>query len=137
MRTAFIFFSLTVPTASYAEVCDKERPFWNGVPVNMWQEAVIMLTQPSMIFLVMATIFALIYKSRIVCGLLAFVWASLIPMAFTRDLDDITWEASQEGCVGPVDLFIGICAAICMITLYTALRPRRRPTSGDIKCSKD
>ncbi len=52
-------------------------------------------------------------------------------------VDDITWEASQEGCVGPLDLFIGICAAICMVTLYTALRPRRRPTSGDIECSKD
>lgn len=137
MRAAFIIFNLAVPAASYAAVCDKVRSLWSGVPLNMWQEAVIALAQPAMIVLVIATAFAIIYKSRIVCGILAFVWASLIPTALTRDLDDITFAASQEGCVGPLDLFIGICAAICMVTLYTALRPRRRPTSGDTKCSKD
>jgi hypothetical protein len=120
-----------------AAVCDKERPLWDGEVVTMWQEAVIVLTAPHMLLLLTATIVAVAYRTRIGCGLLSLIWAYFIPLALTRDLDDVTWEASREGCVGPLDLFIGICAAICMLTLYTALRPRRRPTSGDTKCSKD
>jgi hypothetical protein len=31
----------------WAEVCDKERPYWDGSPVNVWQEPLHYYTSPA------------------------------------------------------------------------------------------
>jgi hypothetical protein len=132
MRLIALLGLLVSPTALIAEVCDIERPHWNGSPVTVVQEAAILFTQPTQIILLAATLFLIYRKARIGCGLLALVWAAFIPSLLTRDLDDATWEAFQEGCIGGTDLSIGLSAAICILTLYAALRPRRNPKQGDI-----
>lgn len=132
MRFVPLLGLLFPPTTLLAEVCDKERPHWNGSPVSAVQEAIILFTQPTQIILLAATLLLICRRARIECGLLALIWAAFIPSLLTRDLDDITWEAAQEGCIGNPVLFIGLSAAICIITLYAALRPRRKPTKGDI-----
>lgn len=132
MRLVVFLGLLVSPTALLAEVCDKERPNWDGIPVTTAQEALILFTQPTQIILLVATLLVIYRKTRIGCGLLALVWASFIPSLLTRDLDDDTWEAFQESCIGSADLSIGLSTAICIITLYAALRPRRKPKQGDI-----
>lgn len=120
------------PTVIFAEVCDKERPNWNGIPVTAAKEVVFLFTQPTQIILLAITVFVIYRRARISCGLLALVWAAFIPSLLTRDLDDAIWEGFQEGCIGSADLSIGLSAAICIVTLYAALRPRRKPKQGDI-----
>ncbi|WP_298858434.1 hypothetical protein [uncultured Sulfitobacter sp.] len=134
MRRLWVFV-LMFPTAAFAEVCDKERPLWTGTPTTAWSEAIILLTYPSQIVLLTATMFAMWYGWRIACFIFALIWVAFIPIMLTRDLDDMTWEASQEGCISSPILFMGLCGAISVLSFYAAFR--RRKTKKDTTCSKD
>lgn len=127
MRTILVGCIL-LPTSAIAEVCDKERPLWDGTPATAWTELINLMTSPIQVALVVATILAIWTGTRIGCGILTLVWAAFIPMMLTRDLDDMIWEASREGCIGSPILFMGLCAAICSATLYATLRPRSSQT---------
>ena len=126
---------MLLPTTAFAEVCDKERPLWDGTPTTAWSEAIILLTSPSQIILLAATMLAIWYGWRIACLILALIWVAFIPMMLTRDLDDMTWEASREGCIGSPILFMGLCSAISVLSFYAAMR--RPKTKKDTTCSKD
>lgn len=126
---------LLLPTSAWAEVCDKERPLWDGRPTTGWSEAIILLTSPSQIILLAATILAIWYGWWIACFILAPIWVAFIPMMLTRDLDDMIWEASREGCIGSPILFMGLCGAISMASFYAAFKPRK--TKKDTTCLKD
>lgn len=73
------------PTVIFAEVCDKERPNWNGIPVTAAQEVAFLFIQPTQIILLAITVFVIYRRARISCGLLALVWAAFIPSLLTRD----------------------------------------------------
>lgn len=130
----FAVVAALIPTIAVAEVCDRERPNWDGLPVSAITETLVWLTTPTVLLLILATALAIYFQQRWVSVVLALFWASLIPFLFTQDLDDVYWEAWEEGCIGPSDLSIGLCAAICILTLYLACRPRGRPSSGENEC---
>lgn len=120
-----------VPSTSRTEVCDKLRPSWDpdaGATTTI-QEAIILFSvgQPLAIFVrtrwllnpsfVLTTLLAVAVLSNHINDTYGFVAAGVL-----------------EGCIGNPILFIGLCAAICILTLYLAFRPRGRPSSGENEC---
>jgi MFS family permease len=140
MRSVILLGLLVSPTALFAEVCDKERPLWNGGPVFAWQEALYYLTSPIGWPLLAVCALALLFQRSwlwVICGIVAALigWAAIkLP-----HLDDISVNfyelMQQEGCLGPPHLSIAICAAISVSSFYTAFK--RRKTQKETTCSKD
>ncbi len=140
MRFVLSLGLLISPTALFAEVCDKERPLWNGSEVSEWEEAVFHLTSPVGWPLIAVCTLAFIFQRRwlwFFCGAIAVLtgWAAIkLP-----NLDSISVNfyelMQQEGCLGPPHLSIAICAAISALSFYTAFK--RRKTQKDKTCSKD
>ena len=121
----FAFF----PTAAFAEVCDKERPNWNSGPTGLVSEAWAFLTLPFfMWFLIPSTAVCLLLKNKIGCILMATIWAAVgfyVAINAITDPTTVHEAAVREGCIAPPHLFITLCAAISIATLYTALRQRK------------
>lgn len=110
-----------LPGASWAEVCDKERPGWDGVPVSMLGETLTLLMTPGALVLLVAT--ALVIRLRHQNGGLIVVlgWTGLLTLLTMVDTDGLRASAMTEGCIGSPALFIGLVIAICAgIVLYTA-----------------
>ena len=122
---ALLLSIFMLPSAALAEVCDKERPLWDGTPITAWSEAVILMTHPFQVILLAATLFAIWARARVVCFILALLWIGYIPLMLSRDLNDITWAAIREGCIGSTILFMGLCGAISMASFYSALVRRK------------
>ena len=122
LRGGLILSLLASPV--WAEVCDKERPLWDGVPASAVSEAIALFSSPLALLLLIATAFAL--RFRHAWGGLAVVvaWTGFITVVLTYDPTGIRASAISEGCIGPPTLFIALAIAICIGTiLYTA--PRR------------
>ena len=128
VRRGLIAGLALIPSAAWAEVCDKVRPDWDGIPEDGLGEAIALFsTVPSLVLLV-AT--ALVIRFRSSWGALAVcvLWTafvSFISFPFA-DKGTVMPLARAEGCVGSPTLFIGIVAAICVaMILYTAPRNTR------------
>lgn len=118
---------MALPGAAMAEVCDKERPGWDGAPASVLDEAIsLSATVPSLI-LILATALALRFRSAkggLAVVVLWTAWVSVI--AFVGYATPVRRAALQEGCIASPALFIGLVAAICVATiLYTAPSERR------------
>ncbi|MEO0937762.1 MAG: hypothetical protein AAFY38_06375 [Pseudomonadota bacterium] len=122
---------MLLPGAAWAEVCDKQRPDWNGVPVTAFGEAVTLLFSPIGLFLLISTVAALRFRSQwggvaVTVGWTFFVTALTLwdPTGGVRD------AAMREGCIGAPTLFIALAAAISVGTIiYTA--PRKAASTGE------
>lgn len=112
-----------LPGAAFAEVCDQERPDWDGTPATAPDGLLDLLATAPSLFLIVATLLVLRFKS--VWGGLATVvlwtiWVSVInsPAVFPTRA-----AAIEAGCIGPNTLFIALAVAICVgIVIYTAPR---------------
>lgn len=115
---------LGLPNAAAAEVCDKQRPDWDGFPVSAWAEMLALFQTPLALFLVLTTALALRLRHQWL-GLAAVVgWSSYTMVIVTTD---IRAAAVAEGCAGSATLFIGVVAVLCIgSVLYTAPLPRRQ-----------
>ena len=117
-----------LPGAAWAEVCDKERPGWDGTPATPWDEAISLFSTLPALGLIAATLLA--WRFRHTWGGLAVVllWSFLITAIVTLDEDGVRDAALAEGCRGDPILFIGAVIAICVATvLYTAPHKPRAP----------
>lgn len=112
-----------LPGAAWAEVCDKERPNWDGTGVTAFGEALTLFTTPVALVLLAFTLIALRFRSQWM-GLGAVIgWAGFIALITTADPTGIRDFAINEGCIGSPTLFIAIVAAICVGTvIYTMPR---------------
>lgn len=122
---------LLLPGAARAEVCDKERPDWNGVPVTALGEAVTLLFSPIGLFLLISTVAALRFRAQWGGVVVTVGWTSFATLLTMGDpTGGVRKAAISEGCIGSPTLFIAIAAAISVGTIiYTA--PQRAPTKGD------
>lgn len=115
-----------LPGAARAEVCDKERPNWDGIPENGIGEAIALFsTGPSLILLLCS---ALVIRQCHAWGALgvAVLWTAFASVLAFVSPDDIKLQAIAEGCIGSPTLFIGVVTAICVgMILYTAPRSER------------
>ena len=107
-----------------AEVCDKERPNWDGTQTTALTEALVLFSTPLGLFLIVLTAIAFRLRHAWV-GLASVVgWTGFVTLVVSKDPTGIQEIAATEGCVGPPTLFIPAAIAICVVTiLYTA--PRR------------
>lgn len=109
---------LVCPNAALAEVCDKQRPDWNGAPVSGWAEMLALFQTPAALALILGTALALRLRNQWFGLAMVVGWSSYTMLATTTD---IRAAAIVEGCAGSPTLFIGAVAAICVgIVLYTA-----------------
>jgi hypothetical protein len=114
------------PLPVWAEVCDKERPNWDGVPATAFDEAISLFSTAPSLALLLAT--ALVIRFRSQWGALAVfvLWTVLISIIAFADPTSIRIAAIDEGCIGPNTLFITAVVAICIgMILYTVPRPGR------------
>ena len=121
--------SALLPTAAWAEVCDKERPGWDGQPVGMLGEAVNLFLSPAGIALLVLSVIALRLRHQWVGLVAVILWTVFITVVTMADPTGLRPQAMVEGCIGSPALFIVAVAAICVgIVLYT--KPRDRGTDG-------
>lgn len=120
-----------VPGSAFAEVCDKERPFWNPAdgPVGLWSEPLHTFASPIGAASAVLLLIAFLANRRWLWGLTALLFAYMTVVIFAnRLLEDPTGIldfAIKEGCVGPAHLSIALTAAICGLSLWRALRARK------------
>lgn len=113
---------LGLPTAAWAEVCDKVRPDWDGAPVSAVQELLNLGASLPVLVLLVAS--ALVIRLRSQWGGLAVIvaWTVLASVVILRR-DAVMQLAAEEGCVGAPSLFVALVAAICVaIVIYTLPR---------------
>ena len=110
-----------------AEVCDKERPDWDGLPASALSEAISLFGSPVGLVLLAATAFAIRFRSTWGGLAVTVCWTIFVSIVVQYDPTGIRQQAMKEGCLGEPTLFIAAAIAICIATiLYTA--PRK---SGD------
>ena len=112
-----------LPGAAWAEVCETQRPDWDGVPVTALGEAGMLFVTPFGLLLLAFTLLALRFRSQWM-GLGAVLgWTGYITLVTMADPTGARVQAMAEGCVGSPTLFILAVAAICVGTvIYTMPR---------------
>ncbi|MEO9684727.1 MAG: hypothetical protein ABJR46_03055 [Tateyamaria sp.] len=124
MKLAYIgSVIVALPGAAWAEICDKERPNWDGTDVTAIGEAFTLFTTPVALVVLAFTIIALRFRNQWM-GLGAVLgWTGFIALITTADPTGTRNLAIAEGCIGSPTLFIAVVAAICVGTvIYT--KPR-------------
>lgn len=116
-----------IPSAAFAEVCDKMREDWDGQSVSAFEEALFLFSSWPALILILATLAALRFRSQWGGLLVCVGWSGLIYLVtFGSDRDGVLAQAQAEGCIGSPALFIGAVLAICTGTiLYTLPRETR------------
>lgn len=112
-RRGLIFLTLAaLPGPAIAEVCERVRPNWDGSPVSLWSETVMLLGTPISLFLILST--ALAFKFRSSWGALAvFVgWSfAVATVTFWDPTGGLRETARLEGCIGTPTLYIALVFA--------------------------
>lgn len=117
------------PRAAWAEVCDKERPDWDGTRVGIVGEAINLFLSPAGIALLLLSVIALRFRHQWIGLAAVILWTVFITVVTMADPTGLRPQAMAEGCVGPPTLFIVAVAAICVgIVLYT--KPRTSGADG-------
>ncbi len=109
------------PLPAWAEVCDKVRPDWNGLPVSAWQEALWLFASPLALVLLIGS--AIVFRLRSSWGaLVVFVGWSFLVGAFTfwDPTGGVRTAAIAEGCLGSPAVFVSVVLVISVgLLLYT------------------
>lgn len=116
--------------AAWAEVCDKERPGWDGVPVTIWSEPIYFFTSWFGLFILIAAAAAIVLRTPFVVSFVMLLSAAASVMLVVTGSTDPTALADQaraEGCVGPPHLSIALLTAISAAMFYLAFfgRPKQ------------
>ena len=112
-----------IPGTAWAEVCDKERPYWDGTPVNMVEEVLGQLSNPFTTLVVVASIILVLRKSQLLTVLGVFLIA-MYALFFVDPLflDDAAWQAKREGCIGNQELWYALIAGSGLLGLFRLAR---------------
>ena len=124
IRAALLAASL--PNAAWAQgaqVCDQQRPGWDGTPVSGLDEALQLMASPLSLIAIGATLLALRFRSQWGGVAVVVLWTGLVSMITMFDPTGTRTPGMAEGCIGTPTLFIAAVAAICVATIiYTAPR---------------
>lgn len=116
----------TLPTAVWAEVCDKERSGWDGTPVTAVGEAIALFSNPVSLVLLLVTALAIRFRSQWGALAVCVAWTGWVSLIAFVDTGGIRSAALAEGCIGSPTLFIVIACTLCVAAvLYTAPRPAK------------
>lgn len=114
---------LSLPASpALAEVCDKERPDWDGTPATQMSEALYLFTQPISLFLLAALATAVIARHAMGTAVAALLWGFYITALVWPDT--IAQAAIREGCQAAPSLYIAIASALCVAAVLFTHRTR-------------
>ncbi|SEK68496.1 hypothetical protein SAMN05421666_0460 [Roseovarius nanhaiticus] len=117
--------TLAQEAATVTGVCKDERPLWDGTPVSMLGEAVILFSSPAALILLAASAIAVALRSSWGALALCVLWSGLTMLIAAADPTGLRAEAFAEGCRASPALFIVAVAAICgAMILHTSRKPR-------------
>ncbi|WP_299551496.1 hypothetical protein [uncultured Tateyamaria sp.] len=119
-----------LPGAALAEVCDKERPLWDGPShASMLDEALNLFLSPAGVILLVLSMAALRFRNQWIGLATVLLWTVFVTMVTMTDPTGVRLQAMTEGCIASPTLFIVAVAAICVgIVLYT--KPRTSGADG-------
>ncbi|MEM6758608.1 MAG: hypothetical protein AAF601_03935 [Pseudomonadota bacterium] len=116
-----------IATPLWAEVCDKERPNWDGAPTTAWGEAVTLFLSPLGLLLLALSLITVHFRWQWIGLGTILGWTGFITIVTMADPTGLRADAMAEGCIGPTTLFIPLAAAICVVIV---LRTKPRPKGG-------
>lgn len=122
LRGGLILSLLASP--AFAEVCDKERPDWDGIPATQVSEAIYLFTRPISLFLLAALATSVIVRHALGTAIAVLLWGFYITALVWPDATGITASALREGCQAPPSLFIAIASALCVAAVLFTHRTR-------------
>ncbi len=102
-----------LPGAAWAGACETVRPDWDGVPVTALGEALALFSTPAALFLLAASVTAIILRSAIGALVVCVLWSGLTMIVVTTDPTGLRDPARIEGCSGSPALFIIAIAVLC------------------------
>jgi len=109
-----------------AEVCDKERPDWDGIPVTLESEALALFLSPAGLFLLGALAVAVLFRHAMGTAIVALLWSFFISFIVWPDPTGLRGARISEGCEAQPTLFLVASAALCLAAvIYTARREKR------------
>ncbi len=119
---------LTTLTASpaLAEVCAKERPDWDGVPVSLESAALALFLSPVGLFLLGALAVAVLFRHAMGAALVALLWSAFFPFLICPDATGRRSARLSEGCDAQPTLFIVASAALCLAAVLYTHRGEKR-----------
>ncbi|MGH1576560.1 hypothetical protein [Planktotalea sp.] len=116
-----------LPSLLAAEVCDKARPDWDGVPVSGVSEAIALASSPASLLLFALTLIAIRFRNQWGALLVLILWVGYGSLLTMADPTGIRALAQAEGCIGSPTLFIAAVTAICIgMILYTTPKEARK-----------
>lgn len=121
--------ALLFASPAWAEVCDKERPNWNGVQPTAWAELIQFAVSPAALIGFAALTIAWIAPWRVL-ALISMAWGLLLlsnmVLPLSPGFDGIRSAAINEGCIGPQHLSMVLCTAICIASLARLFWPAEK-----------
>ncbi len=119
------------PSILAAEVCDKARPNWDGVPVTAIGEAIALAASAPSLVLFALTLLAIRLRHQWVALAVLILWVGFASLLTMADPTGIRVLGQAEGCIGSPTLFIAVVTAICIgMILYTTPKEARK-NDGD------
>ncbi|MEM6375246.1 MAG: hypothetical protein AAF686_03345 [Pseudomonadota bacterium] len=97
-----------------AAVCQDFRPDWNGETVGAWDEMLALLSMPISLILLIATAFAIRFRSPWLALCVFVGWSfAVASVTFFDPTGGIRANAALEGCVGSPSLYIAVVLSLC------------------------
>jgi hypothetical protein len=119
-----------MPLPAWANsACATIRPGWDGGTVSAIEEAITLFSSPIALVLLLASAFAIRFRSSWGALALCLAWSFLITaVTFFDPTGGLRTAATAEGCVGSPSVFIALVAALSVgMILYTG-----RPDKADV-----
>lgn len=130
MQTALVGFLILLPSPAFAEVCDKERPLWDGSKVGPVEELIYIVASPHGALLILLTVAAVLIRKFWVSfpvAALLLLFALMLYWDWSIYGDGIAYPAYREGCRGAPHVAIACLAAIALgLVLISKTRPGLR-----------
>ncbi len=122
LRGGLILTFLASP--ALAEVCDKERPNWDGTPQTLLDEALFHFASPIGLFLLAALAVAVIFRHAMGTAIVVLLWSFYISAITLPDQSDVSAFVVAEGCMGSPSLYIVLSAVLSIAAVFYTFKGR-------------
>lgn len=115
-----------LPTSALAEVCDKERPNWDGAPVSTFSEALVLFSSIPAVLLLCASVGVFRFRLKKTAVGVVVLWTIFVSFVAMPTAQSMRLASIAEVCVGSPTLFIALVATLCLgIILHTSPTPKQ------------
>ncbi|MCO4776996.1 MULTISPECIES: hypothetical protein [Lentibacter] len=125
-RLSLTLLISVMASPALAEVCYKERPDWDGIPVTLESEALALFLSPAGLFLLGALAVAVLFRHAMGTAIVALLWSFFISFIVWPDPTGLRGARISEGCEAQPTLFIVASAALCLAAVLYAHRGEKR-----------